>query len=871
MGPLFQGVDTDWTRIKELYGWASKLRDLGWDYRGCVRMLQLRDQQKIPIDAHKFKQVLAQLRALLASDDVRTSCVVDGAVEREAPLAEISRRAASLETALQDFLQSAADYAPSDDTPISAVVHRAGLVQTTSELESVLADAPRWEPLVGDWYAGKSTGAELLRAAVAWVERLEQLPLPHAAVDRVLADAQPERPARRLAEKLAAVSALAGEWRERRAALDAWGATRTDWLSFEGTLAAEGGGGAVVAELAERVHELPAWAAFTRTVTACEAAGVGRFAKSVLENEQAAAGIADVYAATVLADAADEAMSDSPMLRTLTRQKLENARAEYARLDGQLVELNREVVASNAAARQSPEGVTRGRVGEKTEMGLIRTYAGRPRPRCRIRDLLRRAPESLRVLKPCFMMSPLTVAQFLERNALAFDLVIVDEASQIKPEDALGTLLRTRQAVIVGDPKQLPPTSFFDRVDDEVDEDEATEVDVSTSILDAALRTFRTVRRLKWHYRSQHESLIQFSNERFYDNELVIFPSPRGRRDGLGVEHRWIAEGAFAKGRNEAEAEAVAQAIVEYALASRMEDEPASLGVGAMNIKQSDLILETLERLKGEDPRAREAVDRLAAGREPLFVKNLENLQGDERDVIFISYTYGRDPNTQRVANRFGPINKAEGWKRLNVLATRARRRVVLFSSLQPQDIQLGNSVHRESLAEFRGYLEYCLNGGRTPESSDGGEPDSPWEAHVASVIRRMGFEAVHQVGVGGYRIDLGVKQSCDSEDFLLGVECDGATYHGSLSARDRDRLRQQNIEARGWRLHRVWSTDWFQNQRFEEERLRKAIEDAIQGSLTVGEDGPEPLVRMGQTSSIPTDDRLWRRAPSPRLVALID
>ena len=422
-------------------------------------------------------------------------------------------------------------------------------------------------------------------------------------------------------------------------------------------------------------------------------------------------------------------------------------------------------------------------------------------------------------------MSPLSVSRFLPQGTVEFDLVIMDEASQIKPEDALGTILRAKQLVVVGDPKQLPPTSFFDRVGEELEDDDSTQLDNTESILEAAMKVFQPFRRLRWHYRSQHESLIRFSNTRFYDDDLVVFPSSTDENGLLGVSSVFV-EGATCKsGENLREAEAVVEAIVEHAL-TRPED---SLGVGAFNKKQAELIFDLLEKRCEADAVARVAVDKLRNHEDELFVKNLENVQGDERDVIFICYTYGPDPASGRLFQRFGPINTEKGWRRLNVLVTRSKKAMVVFHSMQPSEI-LGGPDKSKGVNAYKDFLSFAMNGSISESGvAEGREPDSDFEIAVARAVESMGMEAVPQIGVAGFFIDLGVRRREGDTSFILGIECDGATYHSARSARDRDRLREEILKSRGWKIHRIWSTDWFLNQEAEEEKLRNAIESALE------------------------------------------
>ena len=362
--------------------------------------------------------------------------------------------------------------------------------------------------------------------------------------------------------------------------------------------------------------------------------------------------------------------------------------------DEKLTEFNRRFIAQELMKRQPPAGTQGSKVSSFTQMCLVRHEINKKKQHLPLRQLFRRAGEAIMEIKPCWMMSPLAVAKFLEPGHLKFDLIVMDEASQIRPEDALGTLLRGDKAVIVGDPKQLPPTSFFQKTgygtmdSDEEEPDERSILGENESILDT-MSNWLPKRMLHWHYRSRHESLIAFSNEHFYDSKLIIFPSPTISSDDLGLRFTYIPDGEFDKGINRHEAEKVVDAIIDHA--RRYPNE--SLAVVTMNAGQQTLIEELLETRLVNRPSEKELMDKLYNMADPFIIKNLENIQGDERDVVFISCTYGKAPGTNVVPQRFGPINRADGWRRLNVLFTRARKRMHVFSSMQGTDIHPQESV----------------------------------------------------------------------------------------------------------------------------------------------------------------------------------
>jgi hypothetical protein len=665
-----------------------------------------------------------------------------------------------------------------------------------------------------------------LQRALKLLEQLQAAEIP-AGLDQVLGEGRsPLGVARLLGGALRNLTADRQQWQELRRRLEARGELAPDWLGLDQRLESDPGCQQQIARLLAASEDLPRWCTFSRALAACTRNRLGPFLERAMSGEIPPAQVAAAYDRVVYENAIGQLVLAQPALRDFSRQKHEEVRKSFQQIDRQLIQLNRQLVAHELARREPPAGSARGRVAEYTEMGLIRHEIQKQMRHCRIRDLLLRAGQSVQTLKPCFMMSPLSVAQYLPPEGLQFDLVIMDEASQIKPEDALGTVLRARQLIVVGDPKQMPPTSFFDRHDEEVDDETATQMDNTESILEVASKTFQPLRRLRWHYRSKHEHLIQFSNERFYDGDLIVFPSPGTERGRLGVFLHQIENGFSKNRQNQEEAERVVDSIVEHVINRPQE----SLGVGTLNMNQARLISDLLDARCERDPVARAALEQFDQQREhePLFIKNLENLQGDERDVIFISFTYGKDPASGKVFKRFGPMNQEVGWRRFNVLITRARRRLEVFTSMTPLDVGGGPTSSR-GVNAMRDFLEFCQTR-QVPDRQLDSErpPGSEFEVAVGQVISEFGLRYVPQVGVAGFFIDIGVLAPQSETDFLLGIECDGASYHSSKSARDRDRLRQEIIESRGWRIHRIWSTDWYQNQKFEVQRLREAIGECI-------------------------------------------
>ena len=417
-------------------------------------------------------------------------------------------------------------------------------------------------------------------------------------------------------------------------------------------------------------------------------------------------------------------------------------------------------------------------------------------------------------MKPCFMMSPLSVAQYMKPGSLRFDLLVIDEASQMRPEDAVGAIARCDQIVVVGDPKQLAPTAFFDKSETGSDDDESDDAIDAESILDQSLGRFRPARRLRWHYRSRHGSLIAFSNKEFYDRDLIVFPSPAAVGPGQGVTLEKV-DGLYKARSNVPEMHAICHAAVEH-----MRRRPdRSLGIATLNAIQKQLIADEMDRLATANPEVEAYLQRWSDSIERFFVKNLENVQGDERDSIFVSTVFGPSEPGGPVRQNFGPINQPGGHRRLNVLFTRAKHELRVFTSMTPDQI-VANPETPRGARVLRSYLSYAATGRLEAGGDTGREPDSDFEIFVADRLRVAGYDCAVQVGVAGFFLDIAVRDPAHPDVFLLGVECDGATYHSSKSARDRDILRQQILEGLGWNIYRIWSTDWFRDPNGQTVRL---------------------------------------------------
>jgi very-short-patch-repair endonuclease len=470
-----------------------------------------------------------------------------------------------------------------------------------------------------------------------------------------------------------------------------------------------------------------------------------------------------------------------------------------------------------------------------------------------IRTLMEKAGRAIQAIKPVFMMGPMSVAAYVPPGSVAFDLVVFDEASQVKPVDAFGALMRARQAVVVGDSKQLPPTSFFDSVtrgEESTEAEEGTTASVGDmeSILSLFLGRGAPERMLRWHYRSQHHSLIAVSNHEFYGSELVVFPSPGGSTRARGLRLRHHPDTVYDRGNtstNPGEAKHVAEAVMQHA----RENPDLTLGVVAFSVAQRDAIELQLERLRRADGSLEPffSLDR----REPFFVKNLENVQGDERDMIFISVGYGRAEGGYMPMS-FGPLNREGGERRLNVLISRSRLAMDVFCNFRADDLDLARTSAR-AVASLKNFLAYAERGELSTPRATGREPDSPFEQSVIRALQSRGYNVHPQVGSAGFFIDIGVLDPDAPGRYLIGIECDGAAYHSSRSARDRDRLRQSVLEGLGWRMHRIWSTDWYRNPGKELDRTVAAIERAKALAPPQTPVSPEPQAAVATPDPVPS------------------
>lgn len=541
------------------------------------------------------------------------------------------------------------------------------------------------------------------------------------------------------------------------------------------------------------------------------------FADSIDETDDPSSGeVAERFCKAFQSKLLDEIIENEPEFGSFSGTARESDIYRFREIDKRYAELS----AKNLIAKLSqaiPVNDGHARRDDMSELGVLMHECGKKARQKPVRQILAEAANLVRSIKPCFLMSPLSVAQYLPVDAGAFDLVVFDEASQIPVWDAIGAIARGKQLIVVGDPMQLPPTNFFQKG---VGEDE--ECEDLESILDECLHAGIVSLSLDWHYRSRHESLITFSNRRYYGNRLHVFPaaSSSGR---MGVDFVHVEDGVYEAGgsrTNRREAETVADIVLGRIADPACADQ--TIGVVTFSEAQRNLIEDVIDERREEHP---ELEDRFAEmeRREPFFVKNLENVQGDERDTIIFSIGYAPDANG-KFNMAFGPLCNQGGERRLNVAITRAKEKIIVVSSIHSWQIDTGKTTMRGP-SDLRTFLEYAEKGHVTMSEGDAAGDDG-FAEEIASVLARHGANVSRNVGCGECRIDIAVRDpECESK-YLFGVVCDGGGYAAEKTARDRDRLRDEVLSSLGWNVRHAWIVDWA----YDRERAEQTLLDAFDG-----------------------------------------
>ena len=574
------------------------------------------------------------------------------------------------------------------------------------------------------------------------------------------------------------------------------------------------------------VDALDHWCEFTKLLQRLQALGLLTFVDFAIKKKVAANQIVAAYKKAFYLQWVDCVLRESPLLLGLARVPHDEAVKRFREKDELHFEINKAKIKAQLSTRRPSLDM----IAQGSSLSILLREGEKRRKQKGIRVLLSEIADLAQTLKPCFLMSPLSVSTYLSPD-MQFDVVIFDEASQIFPQDAVGAIYRGKQLIVVGDSKQMPPSNFFHSTVD-VDLDESEDITDFESILDLCSTAFPQ-RRLKWHYRSRYEQLISFSNRHFYDNDLVTFPSSKTDKVGIGVDYVYV-NGVFDRKTktNRAEAEKIVDMVFEH-----IEKYPhRSLGVVAFSVAQQSLIDKLISRRRQYD--ASKDFFFKSDKIEPFFVKNLETVQGDERDTILFSVAYAKDAQGKLLVN-FGPINREGGERRLNVAVTRAKHNIKLVASMHHTDIDLSGSKSVGARL-LRDYLDYAENGERAStepvEINRFSQKNSDFEREVCEFLRENGYLVDAKVGCSAFKIDLALQRP-NTPDYALAIECDGETYRASKTARDRDRLRQEVLERMGWKFYRIWSTDWFRNKRVEKERLLAAVKAALQSESKEAQD----------------------------------
>lgn len=576
--------------------------------------------------------------------------------------------------------------------------------------------------------------------------------------------------------------------------------------------------------------ELNKWLDYVETRNECDEHGLADFTEKIAALDNSIVDVQAAFERGFYIQWLAAQLDNVPSVRAF-RRRIQDQRVEhFANLDAKQYIISRKRIRSKII-QTYPDPNRVARAG--SELGILRHEMDKKKRIMPIRKLFKSIPNLLLTLKPCLMMSPLSVAYFLDADAYRFDMVIFDEASQIFPQDAIGAIFRAKQVIIAGDTKQLPPTNFFatsmSNYSDDYDDEDASEEEVYDSILEETA-TILPNRTLLWHYRSKHEHLIAFSNQKIYRNNLVTFPSSNESEPDTGVEFVYVEDGYYERGGrncNILEARRCVELVKDH-----IDRHPErSLGIIAFSEKQQQAIALEIQRFREQNP---EYEDFFVEGKDDeFFIKNLENVQGDERDTIFFSVGYAKTKE-QRVNNRpmsmlFGPLGKSGGEHRLNVAITRAKINIKLVSSILPSDIELSRT-EAEGVKMLRSYIEFAMNGEATLASTHKTAKPDDFAGAIAQFIANHGYKVRQHIGCSGYKIDIAIQHPSDTiKQFAAGIECDGLSYASARTARDRDRLRGTVLKNMGWNLYRVWSAEWYKNPEVEGKKLLDFIAKATQ------------------------------------------
>lgn len=529
---------------------------------------------------------------------------------------------------------------------------------------------------------------------------------------------------------------------------------------------------------------------------------------------------------------ADECMTKNSSIRAFDKNQFESQLAEFLKLETRHREVASQAVNNAFAERWEAEP------RDHQSISLLKKESQKQRKVLSPREVMERgALKTMMTLKPCWLMSPLSISQMLPLKSEMFDIIIFDEASQVRVEEAIPSIYRAQKMVVVGDPKQMPPTNFFFSG---APDDEEEDNDIPQSVLDLAMQVY-PAEVLEWHYRSRYEALIAFSNRAFYGGRLIAVPNPHLLTESGAIEFIQLTDATFtSKEGNPKESEAVVNRLAEIL----KEFPDSSVGIIALGTGQQAALDAAIEQRKTNDASFAERLEHCSNLKEGdadvgFFCKNLENVQGDERDIILISVGYGPSQQGREVRLGFGPLSQKGGGRRLNVAITRAKKRIIVCTSFSPDRVPVDEEAFARNpdSATFGRYLKYARAVGNKQYAeamnvlnSFGvsgvitGRKVNRFAGDVKRRLEERGYKVSAEIGSSGFYVDLAIHHPVIPSNFILGVECDGALFHSTPYARDRDKLRQNLLESRGWRIERIWSQDWSRNWKQEIEKIEQVI-----------------------------------------------
>ncbi|MFO0829335.1 MAG: DUF3320 domain-containing protein [Phycisphaerales bacterium] len=713
----------------------------------------------------------------------------------------------------------------------------------------------------GSW-AGRAGDAAAIAAIVAWFESIVAAGVPLESARAIAGRVEPIVPTE-LDAHAARLSSARDAWRDftTRWKFDprrAFGVATVDAAPLEAISAR-------VAEWSAAPERVREWIDWATAASGLRGRGMGALVDALAAGTAPVGEIVDDARHAYFQALVRRADADGSLLRT-DGADLRRAVAAFRDADEARVRGNRA-----DAAKSHHDRVPQAAQGKGSGLGqvaVILRECAKQRRHLPIRRLLADAGEAVQAIKPVFMMSPLSVSRFLAPGRLAFDVLVVDEASQVRPVEALGAVARlatNATLVIVGDQMQLPPTTFFVGEGGGGDDDDAGDENESLGDLESLLGACEAAgvprRMLRWHYRSKHHSLIALSNRLFYDARLNVIPSPAPPSATLGLRLH-VVQGVYDRGgsrTNRAEARAVAEAVMRHA----HETPELSLGAAAFSVQQRDAIIDEIESMRKADPAHEEFF--AEGGREPFFVKNLENVQGDERDVILVSVGYGRDKDGGLTMN-FGPVSASGGERRLNVLMTRAKRRCEIFSTITADDIDL-TRVSGAGPKALKEYLAYARTSGEAKALESRGE-STALERSIADALAGAGFACDVGVGADGCVLDVAVRDPRDPSTYVAAIETDGPRWMNARAARDRERIRPAALAERGWATTRVWAVDWWLRRERELQRLVACVQDAL--AKRAHEPATAPVASAASEGT--TTHAVERELPAtPQVIALTE